>query len=318
MGVNADQGGQTPWSAPAQQQLAFASDNDHLRHNHNHNSDNKDNLIVNNRIVAVGDLHSDYPQTLAVLRLANIVDKNENWSGGQDTFVQTGDLVDRGPDTIAIYRLFEKLRVQARAAGGEVINLLGNHEVMNIGGDLRYVTEEDYASFGGRQKRKEAWDIQSGWLGKFVLNNFNISHIQHGHTVFTHADMHLGWAQVGIDEMNFLATQAILKGEFKAPIFTTKGPVWNRALATQEGGSEEVCKTVENVKKALKVQRLISGHTPQYKTGRILSLCGGSYLDIDVGISKHYGGHVAALEIIENPDGTQSVYALYPTGKLSL
>ncbi|GJJ72430.1 hypothetical protein EMPS_04787 [Entomortierella parvispora] len=245
-----------------------------------------------------------------------MVDREENWSGGQDTLIQTGDLVDRGPDTIAVFRLFEKLRAQARSVGGEVINLMGNHEVMNIGGDLRYVTEEDYASFGGRQKRKEAWDVRSGWLGKFVLNNFNISHIHHGHTVFSHADMHPEWAKVGVDDMNFLATQAIMNGEHRAPIFTTKGPVWNRALASQEGGLEETCKTVESVKKILGVNRLISGHTPQHKTGKVLSLCGGSYLDIDVGISKYYGGHVGALEIIENNDGTQSVYALYPTGRL--
>jgi len=94
---------------------------------------------------------------------------------------------------------------------------------MNIGGDLRYVTEEDYTSFGGRQKRKEAWDVHSGWLGKFVLNNFNITHVHHGHTVFSHADMHPEWAQIGVDDMNFMATQAILNGEYRAPIFTTKG-----------------------------------------------------------------------------------------------
>lgn len=41
------------------------------------------------RIVAVGDLHSDLPQALAVLRMAKLVDVEGNWSGGQDTLVQT-------------------------------------------------------------------------------------------------------------------------------------------------------------------------------------------------------------------------------------
>lgn len=44
---------------------------------------------VSNRIVAVGDLHSDYSQTLAVLRLASIIDKDNNWSAGSDTLIQT-------------------------------------------------------------------------------------------------------------------------------------------------------------------------------------------------------------------------------------
>ncbi|KAG0297810.1 hypothetical protein BGZ96_004739 [Linnemannia gamsii] len=295
----------------------------------------------NGRTVAVGDLHSDLEQTLAVLRLAKVVDADSNWSGGYDTLVQTGDIVDRGPDTIAVYNLFDKLRKQAKDAGGKVVNVYGNHEVMNLGGDLRYVTEEDYASFGGRQKRKEAWDVKTGWLGKQIYDNFNITHVQNGHTVFSHGDMEPEWARLGAETLNLLSREAIWKGDFRnAPIFhgtgkcflaLTKekereedengsicmefGPIWSRTHATQEDGMEETCKSVDAVKKALGVNRLISGHTPQYRTGKILSICNGGYMVIDVGISKYYGGHLAALEIIENDDGTQSVYALYPGGK---
>ncbi|KAG0217261.1 hypothetical protein BGX33_011021 [Mortierella sp. NVP41] len=278
------------------------------------------------RTVAVGDLHSDLAQTLAVLRLADVIDEDSNWSGGYDTLVQTGDIVDRGPDTIAIYHLFDKLRKQAEEAGGKVVNVYGNHEVMNLGGDLRYVTEEDYASFGGREKRKEAWDVRTGWLGKKIYDNFNITHVQNGHTVFSHGDMEPEWARLGADTLNILSRDAIWKGDFRhAPIFQGTGkcattakefrPIWSRSHATQEDGMEETCKSVDAVKKALGVNRLISGHTPQYRTGKILSICNGGYMVIDVGISKYYGGHLAALEIIENDDGTQSVYALYPGGK---
>ncbi|KAK3846833.1 MAG: Metallo-dependent phosphatase-like protein [Linnemannia gamsii] len=270
----------------------------------------------NGRTVAVGDLHSDLAQTLAVLRLANVVDADSNWSGGHDTLVQTGDIVDRGPDTIAIYKLFDKLRQQAKEAGGKVVNVYGNHEVMNLGGDLRYVTEEDYDSFGGRQKRKEAWDVKTGWLGQQIYSNFNITHIQNGHTAFSHGDMEPEWASLGADTLNLLSREAIWKGDIRyAPIFQGTGPIWSRAHATQEGGMEETCKSVDAAKKALGVNRLISGHTPQYRTGKILSICNGGYMVIDVGISKYYGGHLAVLEIIENDDGTQSVYALYPGGK---
>ncbi|KAF9110477.1 hypothetical protein BGX27_006301 [Mortierella sp. AM989] len=279
--------------------------------------------IKSNRIVAVGDLHSDLPQTLAVLKLAKVIDEDSNWSGGKDTLVQTGDIVDRGPDTIAIYNLFDKLRKQAHEAGGKVVNVYGNHEVMNLGGDLRYVTEEDYASFGGRQKRKEAWDIRTGWLGQMIYSNFNITYVHNGHTVFSHGDMEPEWARLGVDTLNHLSREEIWKSNYRyAPIFQEHGkicmaigPIWSRVHATEEGGEEEACKRIEETKKALGVNRLISGHTPQYQTGKILSLCNGSYMVIDVGISKYYGGHLAALEIIEEGEGKQSVYALYPGGK---
>ena len=54
------------------------------------------------RIVAIGDLHGDYKNYLEVLRIAGLIDKRGKWSGGKTHLVQTGDIPDRGPDTIKI------------------------------------------------------------------------------------------------------------------------------------------------------------------------------------------------------------------------
>jgi cephalosporin hydroxylase len=48
---------------------------------------------ASNRIVAVGDIHSDYKQALAVLQMAKIIDSKGDWIAGQDTFVQTVSLI---------------------------------------------------------------------------------------------------------------------------------------------------------------------------------------------------------------------------------
>ncbi|KAG0219085.1 hypothetical protein BGX33_004892 [Mortierella sp. NVP41] len=272
---------------------------------------------ASNRIVAVGDIHSDYKQALAVLQMAKIIDSKGDWIAGQDTFVQTGDNVDRGAGTIDVYKLLQKLRGQASAAGGAVINLFGNHEVMNLSGDLRYVTKEDTASFGGAAARKAAWDMQTGWIGKFVYNSFNITHIQNGHTLFSHADMSVEWAEKGIDQMNYLAHKALQAKKFKEPVLTSDGPIWNRDLAKQEAGKDETCEVIESIKQTLGVQRMVSGHTAQ-TSGKVLSLCGGSYIGIDVGITAYYGANRAALEIIENTDGSQTVSVIYPSGKVVL
>jgi hypothetical protein len=47
------------------------------------------------RIVAVGDLHGDFGNSFKVLRMANVIDDDGDWSGDVDYFVQTGDIVDR-------------------------------------------------------------------------------------------------------------------------------------------------------------------------------------------------------------------------------
>jgi hypothetical protein len=99
------------------------------------------------RIIAVGDLHGDYEQFTSVLSSAGLIDGNGDWTGGKAHLVQTGDVVDRGPDSRSIMDLLMRLEKQAAAAGGGVHALLGNHEAMNVYGDLRYVSPGEFASY---------------------------------------------------------------------------------------------------------------------------------------------------------------------------
>jgi len=99
------------------------------------------------RIVAIGDVHGDYDNYIAVLRAAGLVDARERWSGGETHLVQTGDIPDRGPDTKKIIEHMGTLARQATRRGGRVHNLMGNHEAMNVYGDLRYVTPEEFGAF---------------------------------------------------------------------------------------------------------------------------------------------------------------------------
>jgi 3',5'-cyclic AMP phosphodiesterase CpdA len=70
--------------------------------------------------------------------MAKVIDDKADWAGGSDIMVQTGDIVDRGTYAFDIYRLMQKLRGQADAAGGRVVSILGNHEIMNAIGDWRW------------------------------------------------------------------------------------------------------------------------------------------------------------------------------------
>jgi hypothetical protein len=99
------------------------------------------------RIVAIGDLHGDYEGYLAVLKAAGIVDARGRWSAGETHLVQTGDIPDRGPDTRRIIAHMAGLAKEAARRGGRVHNLMGNHEAMNVYGDLRYVDAGEYAAF---------------------------------------------------------------------------------------------------------------------------------------------------------------------------
>ena len=109
------------------------------------------------RIVAVGDLHGDYSAWIDIARGAGLIDGRGRWAGGRTTLVQLGDVPDRGPDSLKIMRHLTALQKEAPRKGGRVIALVGNHEAMNLTGDLRYVDPGEYAAFAdaGSAARRE-------------------------------------------------------------------------------------------------------------------------------------------------------------------
>jgi hypothetical protein len=113
------------------------------------------------RVIAVGDVHGDLDRFIAILQKAGLIDASRQWTGGSATLVQTGDLLDRGPKSRALMEFLMTLEREApRRGGGSVRLTLGNHEVMNIMGNVDYVVAEDYAAFAdsrSEQRRRAAF-----------------------------------------------------------------------------------------------------------------------------------------------------------------
>jgi hypothetical protein len=99
------------------------------------------------RIVAVGDLHGDYDAWVQIARAAGLIDARGHWAGGKTMLVQLGDVTDREPDSLKIIRSLQQLQKEAPRSGGRVVVALGDHESMNLLGDLRYTTPGEFAAF---------------------------------------------------------------------------------------------------------------------------------------------------------------------------
>lgn len=116
------------------------------------------------RIVVIGDLEGAYEKYLDMLRTASLIDADGDWSGGASHLVQLGDIPDRGPNSRAIMQHLRRLEPQARRAGGHVHALIGNHEAMNVEGDLRYVHPGEYAVFADRRSPR----LQQQYYERYV------------------------------------------------------------------------------------------------------------------------------------------------------
>jgi hypothetical protein len=119
-------------------------------------------------VVVIADVHGDFDDFVAILQHTGLINKQNHWTGGKTTFVQVGDLLDRGPKPREVMDLMMALEKETAQAGGRVVSLLGNHEMMNMMGDLRYVTPVNYASFAdgnSEKRRKTAYDEYVRWSG---------------------------------------------------------------------------------------------------------------------------------------------------------
>jgi len=259
--------------------------------------------------VAFGDVHGDLSATRRALKIAGAIDDQDHWIGGHLVVVQTGDQLDRGGDERAILDLFERLSVEARRAGGSFTALIGNHEIMNVSGDLRYVTEEGFADFAGAVPMDPADSALQGFPPEarprmaallpgrpyaLLLAQRDVIH-KEGDNLFVHGGLLPVHVAYGIDKINE-ETRAWLRGDRSRPpiLDGSDSPEWLRLYSRSP--DEEACNELAEVLHETGAHRLVMGHTVQ-KTG-ISSACDGLAWRIDVGMSAAYGGPVQVLEIV--------------------
>ncbi len=242
------------------------------------------------RIVAFGDVHGDIAALRSVMKKAGLIDDMDRWTGADTVVVQTGDLLDRGDDEIEIINLLEKLKIEAQKRGGEIYTLSGNHEIMNLKGDFRYVTEKGMSSFRDKLgiSREEAF--RPGGIYSKILSNYPVIKI-FNRNVFVHGGLSKDHVSYGVDKINSEVRQWMLgKGAYPKNIEN----VWWMRDYSRNTDSDD-CKRLEEVLNLLNADRMVVGHTVQeYANG----FCGGRIIRIDTGMSKHYGGPAEAVEIV--------------------
>ena len=290
--------------------------------------------LAGRRLVAIGDVHGDFKQTMRALELGKVMDADGRWVGGTTVLVQVGDILDRGDNELAIMRKFASLAKQARKEGGDVLVVHGNHEIMNVLGDFRYATKGAYAecaryaeakrqklveklgeenapplpetpedvnpeTYRGVLARRDLF-LPGGEMALRMAKNPTV--LQVGDTVFAHAGIDMRAVEYGFQALND-DVAAWMAGVKKTPpnmVLEEKGVVWTREYGGADAGvtaEASACRRLGEALDAVGAKRLVVGHTPQQ--GGVSSGCGGRLWRSDVGVSRGiYGAKPQVIEIV--------------------
>jgi Calcineurin-like phosphoesterase len=275
--------------------LNNVNNSNNLNNTNNTNNVNNTNNSTVFRIVAFGDIHGDINALKQVLRLAGIIDGEDNWIAENTIVVQTGDIMDRGDYDYEVIQLLEKLRPEATAFNSELVTLCGNHEIMNLTGDFRYVTELADQTFVSQEGATREELFAQGGEYALILANYPLVHIIDGN-VFVHGGVSPDHVAVGLDTINQNAREwALGVTDFIMPeVVSGTSVVWMRDYS--DNPTAAACDMLDETLELLSAKRMIVGHTVQ---NDINTSCGMKVIKIDIGMSAYYGGSVIqALEIV--------------------
>jgi len=261
------------------------------------------------RVVVMADWHGDLDAARGALRLARVIDAQDRWIGGETVVVQLGDQLDRGDQEQAILDLVDRLEREAARAGGAFHALLGNHELMNVAWDFRYVTEGGWADFRDAgiaydpadtalagfppEHRARAAAFRPGGRYAVAMADRRVALIV-GRDLFVHGGILPRHLDYGLERLN-AETQAWLRGEAPQPAIYGEAddPVWSRHYNDDPDGQD--CADLAAVLHELDCDRIFMGHTVQ--PNGVDAFCDDRAWCLDTGASAHYGGQVEVVEI---------------------
>jgi len=253
------------------------------------------------RFMALSDIHGDFGSFRDILVNTGVIDGNDDWSWGDGHLVINGDVFDRGDEVTECLWLIYRLQRQAPLSGGAVHFTIGNHELMVLRGDLRYVSDKYLKGITGSTgiDYDELFGPETE-LGRWLRTL--PSAVRINDVLFVHAGIAplelLDFMSIG--EMNRLvrsgldaSSMKLMFDETMRSLYGSRGPFWYRGYHYEMEGYYPMASS-EEVDEALNfyaVDRIVVGHTER---DSLEVLYDGRVIAIDVPV-EDLGGQQALL-----------------------
>jgi hypothetical protein len=264
------------------------------------------------KMFIVSDIEGNFAAFRKLLLAGSVIDANFNWTFGDGHLVLTGDFVDRGSQVNEVLWLIYSLETKAKAAGGKVHFILGNHEIMNMSGDLRYVHAKYTESSVLLKEHFTALYGDQSELGKWLRTKNIVEKISG--ILFTHGGISglVNRLNVSATDINQLARPYYADSTFQYTnpkldtLFSDFGPFWYRGYYT--GNTAVETRVIDSTLDIFKVKKIATGHT--VIADSIRSLYNGKLFNTDV---HHARGHSEAVLMEGN-----KFYRVLPNGERKL
>jgi hypothetical protein len=248
------------------------------------------------KVVALSDVHGQYDVLITLLKNQKIIDSDGNWAFGDGHMVMTGDIFDRGHQVNEVLWFMYQLDQQARDAGGMVHLLMGNHEQMVLGGDLRYVHQRyDIAATLIDRPYDKLYGADTE-IGQWLRSKNTI--IKINDVLYMHGGISSEWIsrELTLAQANSLYRQHVdaSKQSRKADdllnfLFFGNGPTWYRGYFAEEFTEEEL----DTILSYFDVKRIVVGHTSQEQ---VLGLFHNKVIAVDSSIKNGQSGELLLIE----------------------
>lgn len=219
------------------------------------------------KLFVISDIEGDFLVFQKLLVKSKVIDRKHRWVFGDGHLVILGDCFDRGNQVIECLWLIYSLEEKAKEAGGYVHFILGNHEIMNINGDWRYVHPK-YANPIKAKRPLTALYDGNNRLWQWLLTKNIIERI--GELLFVHGGIahEINGFNLSITEINkkvrpyYTAAQQSFSDPLLKVVFNSDdSPFWYRGYYKGTATEDQIDVTLSKFKLA----RVITGHTLMQK-----------------------------------------------------
>lgn len=276
-------------------------------------------------VIALSDVHGQFGILKKLLLANQVVDENNHWKYGKGHLVVVGDNFDRGDQVLDILWFLFFLQKEAERAGGKVQVLLGNHEIMVLQGDIRYINKKYYYTSAIFKNQYYHFFRKGSILGDWIASHKVLTSVNKN--LFVHAGVSDAVLDLdlSLEEINNTFTKKLLRAKEEdiyndsllTLLYSETGPVWYRGYFDTENFKN---KNIKSILKRLDQHRIIVGHT---SLDKITPMFEGRVIAIDCSIKKGLDGQVLILEnndyLVGDLEGKKSILAgIKPTDRTSL